>query len=496
MGLIIRQSIKSSIGYYIGVLLGAVNTLFVATHFLSADELAVSRLLLENSLIIAAFIHLGSPHICDKFFVRFKDEQNGHNGILLYLMIFPIIGFSILSFLYFIFKTNIGSIYLSKSPSVLPYLWLSLPMSFFWSFIMILEAYCRANNRTAFPTFLRETVFRALNIALIIAFGLGWIDFKTFLICNSGLILVIILGLLIYIKTLNKLFLNFRFLKIDRATIYETIKFGGLVIIGGLGVNLILFLDRNIIAQKIGTEAVAIFLVASYIASTIEIPAKAIKQISGPILSEYIHNSNFAKVEELYKKSSLNLMLIGGIMLVLIAINIEQLLGILPKREIYLQGKWIVIIIASAKWIEMSLGLNNEMISYSKYYKTNTALIVFMAAIVVLLNYLLIPIYGLLGSAIATGLVTLISAFFRLLYVKSKFNLNPFSKSEFRMLLFLTFLCALGGMIPTFGESKLAVLINIGFKSALILTLFLIVLIKFNISDDISKLFQKLKDSF
>ncbi len=139
MGIIIRQSIKSSVGYYLGVLLGAVNTLFIATHFLSTDQLAVSRILLENSLIFAAFIHLGAPHISDKFFARFKDESSGHNGILGYLMLFPLVGSFLLCLIFFLFKQNIQEIYVAKSPSIVPFLWLSLPMSFFWAFIMILD---------------------------------------------------------------------------------------------------------------------------------------------------------------------------------------------------------------------------------------------------------------------------------------------------------------------------------------------------------------------
>jgi O-antigen/teichoic acid export membrane protein len=485
MGIIVSQSIKSSVGYYLGVILGAINTLFVATHFLSTDELAVSRILLENSLILAAFIHLGAPHMSDKFFARFKDEKKGHNGILVYLFLFPICGSLILLVMYFIFNENIQSIYLAKSPTIIPYLWLSLPMSLFWSFVMILEAYSRANNRIAVPTFLRETLFRVINILLIIAYGLDWISFEVFLFINSGVIFVIVLALLFYLKILGKLYINLRFLKLERQLFLETIKFGGLVILGGLGVNLILFLDRNIIAQKIGTEAVAIFLVASYIASTIEIPAKAIKQISGPILSEYIYNSNYPKIQELYKKSSLNLMLIGGIMLVLITVNIDALLNILPKNGIYIQGKWIVVIIASAKWIEMSLGLN----------KVNTLIIILMAVLVVFLNYLLIPKYGLLGSAMATGLVTLVSSVFRLFYVQYRFKLNPFSNQELRMVIFMSILATVGYFIPNLGITKLSLILSIGMKSAIILLIYILVLLKYNISEDISILYKKMKSS-
>ncbi len=496
MGIIIRQSIKSSVGYYLGVILGAVNTLFIATHFLSTDQLAVSRILLENSLIFAAFIHLGAPHISDKFFARFKDESTGHNGILGYLMLFPLVGCVFLGIIYFIFEQDIQNVYLIKSPSLISYLWLSLPMSLGWALVMILEAYTRANSRVAVPTFLRETVFRILNISLIIVFRLGWISFNTFMIFNVLAIFLIVVSLLIYLKILKKLFFNLNFLKIKKALFIDSLKFGGLVIIGGLGVNLILFFDRNIIAQKIGTEAVAIFLIASYIASTIEIPGKALKSISSPVLSENMFNNKIDKVEEIYQKSALNLMLIGGIMLVLIVINIESILLLLPKHDIYVKGKWIVILIALGKWVEMSLGLNNEIITFSKYYKFNTLVVICMTIFVVFLNYYFIPIFGLIGSALATLVVTLSSSLIRLFFVKRFFGFSPFSLSKLFVLIIFSVLIIIGMLIPEIESSKIWIVSSIMFKSLLILLLFFFIIIRYNISQDISYLYLNAKKNF
>ncbi len=496
MGLIIRQSVKSSVGYYLGIIIGAINTLFIATHFLSTDQLAVSRLLLENSLIFATFVHLGSPFIIDKYFARFKNEDNGHNGILVLMLLFSIVGFLIFFVPFILINEEFKSLFLEKSPSVIPYLWLSMPMAFFWAIVMVFEAYSRANKRVAVPTFLRETLFRILNISVIILFGLGYFSFSTFLILNVLIILVIIFLLILYLYRLGKLHFNLSFLKIDKGLIVEAAKFGGLVIIGSLGVNLIMFIDRNIIAQKIGTEAVAIFVISSYIATTIEIPAKALKSISVPILSENIFHSDFKKVDEIYKKSALNLMLIGGIMLVLVSINIETILNLLPKREIYSQGKWIVIIIAAAKWIEMSLGLNNEVIAYSKYYKFNTLLVILMAVAVVLLNYLLIPKFGLLGSALATAFVTLFSSIFRLIFVQNKFGMNPLTFKELIIIFMFGILVLIGIIIPDLGISKLLMIASIFLKSIIIVIIFSFLLIKFNISQDITYIYLNLKRKF
>jgi O-antigen/teichoic acid export membrane protein len=489
MGLIIRQGLKTSVGFYIGVILGAINTLFISTRFFSTDELAISRLLTENSLIFAAFAHLGAPNISDRFFARFKDKDQQNNGFLIILLMFPILGFLIISVFYFFFQNNIQSIYLAKSPSVIPFLWLSLPMTFMWAVTMVLEAYSRANHRTAIPTFIRETVFRFFNIILIILLGLKFFDFKVFLLLNLVLMAVLVLLMVFYIKNLGIFYLDFKYIKISKVLLIEILKFGVILIIGGLGVNFILFIDRNIIAQKIGTESVAIFVVSAYIASIIEIPAKSIKQISGPILSNYIYQNNHFEISRLYKKSALNLMLVGGLMLVLICVNIENLFSILPKAEIYSKGKWVVLIISFCKWIEMSLGLNTEMIGFSKYYKVNTYLVLVLACLVVILNYVLIPLFGLNGSAIATGIVTIIASVFRFLFVYSKFKINPFIIRDFTIIGLMLVGLIFGFLLPKIGNDFISVMITISFRSLIIILFFGYFLIKLKISEDVNFLY-------
>ena len=69
MGIVIRQSLKASVVSYFAVAIGAINILFASTRYLNPDQLALVRILLENSLIFASFAHLGTPFISNKFFV-------------------------------------------------------------------------------------------------------------------------------------------------------------------------------------------------------------------------------------------------------------------------------------------------------------------------------------------------------------------------------------------------------------------------------------------
>lgn len=497
MGLIFRQSLKSSIGFYIGVLLGAINTLFISTRFLTPDELAISRILLENSLIFAAFVHLGIPSVCDRFFSRFRNSEEKHNGFLVFILLVPFIGFFLFLIGYFIFFEQVKGFFQEKSPTIVPYLALNIPITFSWTYILVLEAYVRGLGRTAIPTFLREVVFRGLNIVLIILVGVGITNFDIFLYLYVGIMFLVVILLVLYIKKLGHLHIIAFSEKWDKATVKEMVMYGLIIIIGGVGVNLVLFLDRNIIANQIGTTAVAIFIIASYIASIIEIPSKSIRQITGPILATAVYEKNTIQITDLYKKSALNLMLIGGLMLLLIGCSIENMLSLLPKSDIYLQGKWIVIVIGLSKWIDMSLGLNNELISFSSYFRYNTYLYIFLAIIAVFANYLLIPVFGVLGSALATASISLLSSVIRFTLVRSIYKLNPFHKKDIVGLAILFICLLIGLLIPNLGTTIIGKIATIAIKSVTILAIFIYLLLKWEVSEDVTKvwnlIWQKVK---
>ena len=488
MGIVVRQSIKSSIGYYLGVGLGAVNTLYVSTNFMDTSQLATSRLLLENGLIFAAFAHLGIPNICDRYLSKYKDKETEHHGFLLFLLVFGLLGFLIFTGLFYTFQESIKGYYIQKSPVISQNIILCVPITFIWTYILILETYIRGHQRIAIPVFLRETLFRLLNIILIIMLGKNIINFSQFLLLFVGAMFLIMLGLIIYTWKLGVLYLNPSFLKIKKEDLKTMLSYGSFLILGSIGVNLVYFLDRNILASELGATATSIFIVATYFSSVIEMPGKSIRLISSPLLAQSVMKQETEKTNELYGKVAINSMLVGGLLLILVFTNLESLLSIMPKAEIYKQGFWVVIILGTCKWIETSLGLNADLISFSKYFKFNTYLVLVLAVLAIFLNYLLIPYFGIIGSAIATGLITLISSICKLIMVNQKFNIHPFTINTAKAIGMLSVCLVIGMLIPNDVDSVLLKLFIIATKSLLLILIFLFLLIKFDISEDFTQL--------
>ena len=92
----------------------------------------------------------------------------------------------------------------------------------------------------------------------------------------------------------------------------SVIKYSGLIIIAGSIATVILDIDKFMLTQYIPIEEVAYYSVAIYIATVIAVPQRAMHQIMLPMTAQYLNDKNKFALEDLYKRSSLNLYVICG----------------------------------------------------------------------------------------------------------------------------------------------------------------------------------------
>ncbi len=492
MGIIIRQSLKAGIGFYLGVLIGIINQMYVSTRFLSVEELALSRLLFENALLFAAFAHLGTPFIADKFFAFFRKDEEKHNGILPFLLLLPFVGGLVFAILYFVFTPQIKNYFGEQSPKVLQYHYLVVPITLFWSYINVLEAYCRNNARIAVPNFIREVYLRLTNMLLVLMLGVGWINFDWMIylmVASYGLAVVL---LVVYIHHLGKWYWRAPVRSVlSPALLGQMLRFGGFTLLGGIGANLMLFIDRTMLAGEHGLHSTGIFIIAAYIAGIIEIPRKAISQISIPLLSEALTRNDIPQVKTLAQKSAINQLLVGGLFFLVIWTNIDAIFTLIPKGDIYREGKYVVLFLALVKVFDIGTGLNNEIILYSRYFRWTTLFIVTGAVISFGLNFWLIPLYGFTGAAFATAATTLLYSLIRLGFVWKKFQVLSLSAKTLQTALLLAGIYLVVAFIPVPTGTLLATLLAIAGKSLLALLLFTFFTLFFRLSEDLNLLYEK-----
>ncbi len=79
-------------------------------------------------------------------------------------------------------------------------------------------------------------------------------------------------------------------------------------------------------------ENVAFYAVALYIAAVIEAPGRAMFQITSPLVARALNDNNEERLLILLKKSSLNLMIVCGIVFLLINLNLNDFYLIIDQE--------------------------------------------------------------------------------------------------------------------------------------------------------------------
>jgi len=143
--------------------------------------------------------------------------------------------------------------------------------------------------------------------------------------------------------------------------------------------------------------------------------------------------------------------------------------------------------VSIGKLYSMSIGCVNNIISNSKYYYYTFWFSLFSSVLAVVLNIYLITDYGIVGAAYATLIVLIVMNSLKLYLIKSKFNIHPYSKDTFKILV----LSLIGYVIFSNLKLDFQPAINIIIKSSLILTLYTLSAYIFRLSDDVNIFIDK-----
>jgi O-antigen/teichoic acid export membrane protein len=149
-------------------------------------------------------------------------------------------------------------------------------------------------------------------------------------------------------------------------------------------------------------------------------------QIVYPITARLMHENKQQELNDLYKKTSINLQVVGGLVCWVFFVNINKLYD-MPQLHDYKEGIMVVFMIGLSKYFELILGNNNAIILILNIIKQFCFLECFSCHIV--LNAIFIPIYGIIGSAFATLLSITIYSLAKLLFCGKRLHLYPFTQT-------------------------------------------------------------------
>jgi O-antigen/teichoic acid export membrane protein len=489
MGIVFRQSVKASIVTFTGALLGAT-VVYLSTLFVPVQELGFRGNLITQALVISQIFHLGLTSTMSVYIHKYRDEGQKRRALLGLCFGVPSALLLLATPFYFVFKAQIIALFQAQDIPFITryYAWLPL-FTMFYMYQALFEVYLVSKMKTAQSGFMREIGLRVLNIGLILLFGYGLIDFDV-LIAGTVLVFIVPNLLLYYLSKRSggfNLSLSLKvFTKDELKGIAHFSWYHSLLIIA---INLMGYLDILMLAALApeGLKTVAVYNVALFLISFVQIPGKAMIQATFPILTQAYQANEVERVRDIFKRSSLNIFTASLAMTLLICFNLHNATAVLPPT--YHGMAAVVWILLAGRLIDMGTGMNDHILSISNHYKLSFYTCLILVILLAAFNYLLIPKYGLNGAAVASSLALTGYNAAKLIFGQLKLELHPFSKQTGTVLLCGIVTGLVGHFFPDLGNPYTDGL----FRSALIIAVYVGLLLVTKASPDLNEYLGSIK---
>ena len=448
MGIVAKQAYANTVSIVIGIIAGAINTIIVLPHAFesSPEDWGLVRILLSYSIIVAQVFGLGTYNIIIREYNNQK-EQVLKKAILGLALLSASVALLLLVFLSISFKKGFAVIIDADDldliyRNLIPLLVLAAV----FVFNQIFTGFIVANHKTPMVQFVNEVYLKVSYLILATVYLLNPFSFDIYLKIFVG---TYVSSLLIFVFYSVKIGFSFHF-KLKLLKVRELLVYGGYTVLNkGAGI-IVNNLDLIMIGLILNLADVAYYILAFYIGAVIIIPQRAIQAPAYPMVSSFINNNELEKLGKLYKQTSINQLIVGGVLFVLIWVNIEGIYSIIPDK--FSGGMWVVFFIGISKLFILSTGVSGAIIIFSKYYRVNLVFNLFLILLTVTTNYFLIIKYGINGAAMATAITFLTYNVLKVVYIKWRFKISPFDVQTVKSLIVLILSVFLGRMISIIPE--------------------------------------------
>lgn len=484
LGIIRRQSLISSVLFYVGAAIGFLNKALLFTNFLSVEQVGLANILVTNAMLYSQVSALGFNTMTLRFFPYFDDRKRGHHGFLFWLMAIPTVGFLFVSLIVLLFRGDIFEYFQDESPMMVEYFWCLIPLGLSFLYFDLFDSYLRSLLKTTVPILFREVVQRVLVGISVLLYAAGWVTFHQFVWIYVGLLCSVTLLIAIYTLWLGHLTLNpipgWRIRKLYR----KALVFGGYTLLGNISAIILYNIDGLMLASYMGMDAVGIYTTSFYLSALIIIPWRALQKIASPELTLHWKNQDMEAIDKLYKRTSLINLGVGGYMMVGMVLAIPLMYELMPKD--FSAGIVVLIIIGISRVLDMLTGLNTYILIMSKEFRVELLLSLTVLVVGISLNFLMIPTWEIEGASLATGIAIALANLLRSFYLWFKFRLSPLSGKMWLVSGFLLLATAAVLFIPAFHP----LIISFVLRSGLFTIILGVLLLRSQAIPDLNKFYE------
>lgn len=457
MGIIQRQTIKSSIYIYLGVLIGFVNSTILYPSYLTTAQIGVLGLLISWGSLFSQLGTLGFGGATIRFFPYFRNREKGHQGFFFLMIMVCLVGYGIFLFIFSLIKDWI--VREAGSDSLLSdYIHLIIPFTLFWLLFIMLDIYNRALYNASTGTFLNETFARVLVLILLYPFIIDLIDFDTYVdlyVFSRALLVILILLFLFYKRDIS---LRPDFSLLNRTMRRDMLSLSFYSLLTGFSNIAIMRIDAIMISSFYSESQVGIYLTTFYFGTLVSLPSRALRGITPTLVADAFKAGQLEEVSEIYRKSTINQMVAGAFLLIGIWANIHNVFQILPGE--FQAGFYVILYIGLMNFLKMLAGINDIVIGNSKFYRFNTYSMIAWLLMIILTNWWLLPMMGISGAALASLLSVLAVNLVRVVFIYYRFGFQPFGRSHIIILFIGLVVYLLSLLLPVLENYLIDILVR------------------------------------
>ena len=292
---------------------------------------------------------------------------------------------------------------------------------------VMLEQYLSSQMKVALAVFMREILVRVINVALILLFAFQYISFTAFVV---GSVLVYMAPISVYLILAFRtkgfgLTLNIR--SFSFAEYKDLLHFSWYHFLLLLSVTLMNYLDTIALPlyDHKGFASVAVYGVAMFIISFMQMPSKAMLAPTATVLSQAIASDDYVKAKNIFERSSINVLIATLLMTVIICCNLSNSVAIIQTGYEAIVPLFLILFIG--RFFDLATGLNDTILSVTKHYKFNFYVSMIMILLLFVLIRFLVPLYGVIGAAWSTTITFLVFNLVKYIFVWKKLDMQPFS---------------------------------------------------------------------
>ena len=434
LGIVQRQGIRNTLISYLGLAIGFANTILILPRLLTAGQIGLTGLLVSFATIGAQLSAFGFASAGLRYFPYFRNQGRNHAGFLPLLLGLPLLGFAVVAGVMSLSQPLVLRWYAAEDATLLSqHYGVAILLAGAIMLGALQDAYLKSLFHTSFSSFCQEILLRLLIVGAAVAYSAHVISFAGFVLAYAGAYAVVALLLAGYLAAIGELHLRPTRAALRIKPLGEMLAFGGFALLSNISGTVLLNIDNIMVGAKLSLAAAGIYLIATNISTALTLPFRALNKTAFSLIAEYWKEGDMAKMALFYQRVTRVNTLLGCYLALGIGLNLNFIFGLIHRPE-YAAGSTAVLLLLAGRLFDGITGVNGTIVVTSPRYRFDLIFNISLAAAVVVLNWLLIPRYGLAGAALAYGIALVSINTARTWFVWHSYGLQPFDGRIARIL--------------------------------------------------------------